>query len=92
MEQLLQLYSEGKAIRSPPPSNILAACYNCQDDTEALLNMDTCAPDLDKLPRKCLVPPDEVKLWLKHLHQVAENRKRGVKKAKATREKNKKKA
>ena len=92
IEQLLQLYSEGKAILSPPPSNILAAFYNCQDDTEVLLNMDMCAPDLDKLSRKCLLPPDEVKVWLKNLHQVAENRKRGVKKAKATWEKSKKKA
>jgi hypothetical protein len=87
LDQLLELYSKGKAIRSPPPSDIISTYIKCQDNTEAVLNIDRVA--LDKLSKKCLLPPDEVKIWLSHLHQVTENRKRGVEKAKVTREKNK---
>ena len=40
---------------------------------------------IKNLADKCLLPPDEVKLWLQHLQQVAGNRKKGAEKAKVTR-------
>ena len=38
-----------------------------------------------KLSKKCLSATEEVKMWLDHLLQVAENRKRGVQKSKEKR-------
>jgi len=40
---------------------------------------------LMKLSKKCLSATEEVKMWLDHLLQVAENRKRGVQKSKEKR-------
>ena len=85
VSQLLNLYAVGKAIRRPPPSEILAEYHR-------KLN-DRCVEeaDVDMLAKKCLLSSDDVKLWLEHLTQVSINRKRGAEKAKATRKKNKEK-
>ena len=81
MSELLNLYAVGKAIRSPPPSEILADFHKnhsggCVEDT-----------DISMLAKKCLLSTKDVKLWLQHLTQISVNRKRGAGKAKATREK-----
>lgn len=73
----IDLYSQGKAVRSLPPSQILQD-YNKKH--ESFLESD-----IDNLARKCLLLPDEVKLWLQHLQQVAENRRKGAEKAKVSR-------
>jgi hypothetical protein len=83
VSQLLNLYAVGKAIRCPPPSEILAEYHRklnhrCVEEA-----------DVDMLAKKCLLSSDDVKLWLEHLTQVSINRKRGAEKAKATRKKNK---
>lgn len=72
----------GNAIRSEPPSCILENYFNDHDGCVTEINEE----EIVNLAKKCLVSPDDVKLWLEHLRQVAENRRKGVVKAKATRE------
>ena len=36
------------------------------------------------LSRKCLLPPNGVKLWLEHLHEHAKNRRKALEKARGT--------
>ena len=72
----MKLYSEGKAIRSLPPSQIINKFYQKNKDG------DTSNDDIEKLARKCLLAPGDVKLWLDHLKQITQNRKRGAEKAK----------
>jgi len=75
------LYSQGKALRSPPPSQILQDFYKeIQSFVEA---------DIERLADRCLLPLEEVNLWLHHLQQVDENRIKGAEKAKATRQEKK---
>lgn len=81
------MHSAGKAIRAEPPSNILERFFNAYDGSVTSVEED----QLNNLSKKCLLSPDDVKLWLGHLSQVAENRRKGVEKAKATRAKGKKK-
>jgi hypothetical protein len=47
--------------------------------------------DIEKLARRYLLSPEDVKLWLDHLKQVTQNRKQGAEKAKVTHQKNKSK-
>lgn len=82
--QLIALYEDGKAIRCPPTSEILS-------DFHKNLNGKTAEEaDVLMLAKKCLLSTADIKLWLQHLMQVLQNRKRGAEKAKVTR-KNKKK-
>ena len=74
--KLLQLFADGKAIRCSPPSEVLLNFHKslngrCVEET-----------DVNRLAKKCLLPKDDVKLWLQHLTQLSINRKRGVKKGK----------
>ena len=85
IKEYVKLYSEGKAIRSLPPSQIINEFYRENKDG------DTSNEDIEKLAQKCLLAPSDVKLWLDHLKQVTQNRKQGAKKAKVTRQKNKSK-
>ena len=76
VSELLNLYAVGKAVRCPPPSEILADFHKshssgCMEDA-----------DVRMLAKKCLLSTDDVKLWLQHLTQVSINRKRGAEKAK----------
>ena len=77
----INLYSHGKAVRSQPPSQILQD-YNKKNFSD---------PDIQNQARKCLLGPGEVKLWLEHLHQVEENRRRGAEKARVSRQRREKK-
>ena len=79
----INLYSQGKAIRSQPPSQILQD-YNKKNENFS-------DHDIQNLARKCLLTPEEVKLWLEHLHQVAENRRKGAEKARVSRQRRDKK-
>ncbi len=81
--KLVQLYAVGKAIRCPPPSEILS---NFHKSLNGRFVEET---DVNMLAKKCLLLKDDVKLWLQHLTQVSVNRKRGAEKAKATRKKDK---
>jgi len=77
LTKYLALYSQGKAVRSPPPSQILQE-YNKKN--EMFLEVD-----IENLASKCLLPSNEVRLWLQHLQQVAKNSRKGAEKAKASR-------
>lgn len=81
LAQLLKLHAFGKAIRCCPPSEILSEFHRtlngrCVEET-----------DVDTLAKKCLLSPEDVQLWLKHLEQVSINRKRGAQKASITKKK-----
>ena len=85
LTEYVKLFSEGKAIRSLPPSQIIKEFHINHKD------VSLSDAEIDKLARKCLLSPDDVKLWLGHLKEVDQNRKQGVEKAKITRQKNKRK-
>ena len=85
LKEYVTLFSESKAIRSLPPSQIIQEYYRENKD------VNHSDDDIDTLARRCLLSPDDVKLWLDHLKQVTQNRKQGAEKAKVTRQKNKSK-
>ena len=63
------------------PSKILADYFKMN-------NEEIKEEDLESLAQRCYLKISEVKLWLEHLKQISENRKRGAKKAADTRRKN----
>lgn len=85
LTEYVKLFSEGKAIRALPPSQIIKEFHMNNKDVS---HSDA---EIDKLARRCLLSPDDVKIWLDHLKQVDQNRKQGAEKAKVTRQKNKRK-
>ena len=60
------------------PSVVLAA----EVDSNAKFNMER----IQKLGRQCILPPRTVQFYVNHLIQVKANRKRGVEKARKTRQ------
>ena len=78
----INLYSHSKAVRSQPPRQILQDYRKTENFSD---------PDIQNQGRKCLLGPEEVKLWLEHLHQVEENRSRGAEKARVSRQRREKK-
>ena len=66
-----------------PPSGLLK---------QAFLALRKYPPSHDEcvaLSKKVLLSPDQVRMWLEHLHTIDQNRKRGAKRAAATRRKRK---
>ena len=53
------------------------------------LSKNSADTDLELAAKRCMLSTDSVKIWMDHLRQVCENRKRGVEKARKTREANK---
>ena len=82
VDKLLLMHNAGNAIRAEPPSCILEKFFN---EKGSIMSIEE--EEIMNLSKKCLLSSDDVKLWLEHLSQVAENRRKGVEKAKATREK-----
>jgi len=64
---------------SEPPSVILGTAF------KKLKGKAASDSDVEKLARRTLLPPDEVRLWFSHLETVSDNRKRGAQKAAETR-------
>ena len=79
----INLYSQAKAIRSQPPRS---DSLRLQQEEWKFFGLRYPKP-----ARKCLLPPEEVKLWLEHLHQVAENRMKGAEKARVSHQRREKK-
>ena len=79
----INLYSHSKTVRSQPPSQILQD-YNKKNENFS-------DPDIQNQEKKCLLGPEEVKLWLEHLHQGEENRRRGAEKARVRRQRGERK-
>ena len=76
LESYKQIYSDGCAIRASPPSEILAEFFEKENTLEPT------GSQLNKLKNMCLLPADEIKLYLQHLATVSANRKEGAKKRK----------
>ena len=87
IKELLQMYSAGNAIRAEPPSCIIERFFDSYQGSVSSVEDS----QITKLSKKCLLSPEDVKLWLDNLSQVSENRKRGIAKAKATRARKKQK-
>jgi hypothetical protein len=83
LQRYLDLFSKGKAIRSPPPSQILQEFHSKKK------HLTPTESDLKMLAKQCLLPENEIQIWLDHLKQVDNNRKIGAEKAKATRKRKK---
>lgn len=83
LQKYLVLYSEGKAIRSPPPSQIIHEFHSKNKD------LNPSEVDVKQLAKTCILPMNEVEIWLDHLKQVDKNRKMGAEKAKETQKKKK---
>ena len=66
-----------------PPSMILKKAF------QSLKGVTPTAEQVNKLAEQCLLPTEEVTMWLDHLKVIANNRKRGAMKAAETRRKNK---
>ena len=66
-----------------PPSGLLKEAF------QALPEYPPSDEECVALSRKVLLSPDQVRMWLEHLHTIAKNRKRGAKHAAATRKKKK---
>ena len=69
LTKYLALYSQSKAVRSPPPSQIL---QEYKKKNETFLEVD-----IENLASKCLLPPDEVRLSLQHLQQSSRKQEEG---------------
>lgn len=70
------LHAGSTVTFNPPPSAVI------QEASKAgILNES----DIENLARKVLLPVEDVKVWLRHLMIVSENRKKGAQKAAMTR-------
>lgn len=76
LENYMQEYSAGSAIRARPPSEILAEFFNSERTVQP---SDT---KLQELKNKCLLPADEIKVYLQHMATTAANREEGARKRK----------
>lgn len=80
LNELLDYVNSGNNLpKAKPPSEILLEAHKKWKgipDNSAVL----------AIAKEALLPPEEVRLWLKHLEDVACNRKRGAKKAAAKRQ------
>ena len=75
---------QGNNIQHEPPSQVILNEFNrCHQVPEE--------SELIKVAEKVLLPYQETKIWFEHLKTVAENRKKGVAKAAATRKARKQK-
>ena len=66
-----------------PPSMILKKTF------QSLKGALPTSEQIKKLAEECLLPTEEVTMWMDHLKQIANNRKRGAMKAAETRKKKK---
>ena len=72
LNNYMEKYSNGCAVRARPPSEIIAEFFK---------ETNTCNPNatqLERLQKECLLPADEINVYLKHLATVAANRQKGV--------------
>ena len=74
------LSSDAIPMTMPPSAVIQQAFKQAFKDSET-------QGDISELAKKTLLPVDEVKIWVSHLEMVDANRRRGAKKAAATRRK-----
>ena len=80
---LKDLNESGGSPMVQPPSMILKKAFQS-------LRGDTPTPEqIKKLAEECLLPTEEITMWLEHLKLIADNRKRGAMRAAETRRKNK---
>lgn len=76
LQSYIQKYSDGLATRSRPPSEILAEFFKIENI------VDPSETNLQELKNTCLLPADEIKVYLQHLATTSANRKEGAKKRK----------
>ena len=76
--------SDEAAIKSvlKPPSTYIKEVFN--------IKKSVTEEDIRQLAKEVLLPVNEVKIWINHLQSVIENRRRGARKAAATRQSKKK--
>jgi hypothetical protein len=70
------VHAGGAIVFSPPPSAVILEASKAGTLNES---------DIENLASKVLLPVEDVKVWLRHLMTVSENRKRGAQKAAETR-------
>ena len=75
---LSRFLEQGKCDYVAPPSVILLETYNKYKAIPP-------QPVVMETAQKTLLPKEEVFMWFEHLHQIAENRRAGAKKAAETR-------
>ena len=83
---LLEAFRSLTSLLSPmtvPPSGLLKQAF------QALHKYPPSHDECVALSKKVLLSPDQVRIWLEHLHTIEQNRKRGAKCAAATRKKRK---
>ena len=80
LPRLLDLHRSGKAVRALPPSMIISSFIDARSPTDEISQ-----EKLSELAKKCCLSVHDVTCWIEHLEKIAENRRRGVEKAKITR-------
>lgn len=77
-EVIAQLKSDNPSVNIDPPSIQLKEFFVGPEPTDG---------ELEEIAANCLLPKDDVVMWLQHLKTIQENRKRGASKAAETRKK-----